>query len=283
MKNINLRVLLSALCMAAILAGGFSRAEAGPVRFDQVVQILTAHPGQAQTAVFSRIAVAGSQARVGMDDDEDDAKKKKSAPVQQDDRVITETRTEIVEDGPCFCEEDEKRRGFPKWALLGLAAIPFAFITTNKTPTPSRTPTPPGGSINATAATCEPATGNVTRIQFIGQLLGLTFLIDGLPVVPDAGGFVTVPPGPHTWTVLQNGVVVASGDIFVPNCNGTPTPTPTPTPTITPTPTKTPPTTVMPTPPEPVPGANDDPALWDRLGIGRSPRRSPTIWQAPRG
>jgi hypothetical protein len=260
MKNINLRVLLSALCMAAVLAGGVSRADAGPVKFDQIVQILTAHPGKGQTSLFSRIAIAGSQTAVVTDDDEDDAKKKKSEPVPQDDRVITETRTEIVDDGPCFCEEDEERRGFPKWALLGLAAIPFLFITT-KSPTPTPTRTPPGGSINATAATCEPATGNVTRIQFIGQLLGLTFLIDGLPVVPDAAGFVTVPPGPHTWAVLQNGVVVASGDIFVPPCNSTPTPTPTPTPTvtptptptITPTPTKTPPTTVTPTPPEPVP------------------------------
>ena len=260
MKNINLRVLLSALCMGAVLAGGFSRADAGPVRFEQVVQILTAHPGKGQTSVFSRIAVLGSQPPAATDDDEDDIKKKKSEPVQQDDRVITETRTEIVDDGPCFCEEDEERRGFPKWALLGLAAIPFIFLfDDDDTPTP--TPTLPPGGITAFAAPCVPATGNVTRIQFIGQLFGLTFLIDGQPVVPDAGGFVTVPPGPHTWTVLRNGVVIASGDIFVPACEGTPTPTPTPTPTvtptptptITPTPTKTPPTTVTPTPPEPIP------------------------------
>jgi hypothetical protein len=150
MKNINLRLVLSALCIASVLAGGFSRAEAGPVRFDQVIQILNARPGKAETIAFSRIAVAGSQpAAAATDDDEKDPAKKKSEPVQQDDRVITETRTEIVEEGPCYCEEDEKRRGFPKWALLGLAAIPIAFILIKRrkdTPTPTipttQTPTP---------------------------------------------------------------------------------------------------------------------------------------------
>ena len=48
MKNINFRVLLSAICMASILAG-FTKINAGPVRFDQVVQIINAKPGKAET------------------------------------------------------------------------------------------------------------------------------------------------------------------------------------------------------------------------------------------
>jgi len=276
MKNMNFRVLLSLVCVASILAG-FSKVSAGPVRFDQVVQIVNARPGQASTGTFSRLAVAGDYSSILVNDgkdDTDDAKKK-----QQQDRVIVETKSELTEDTTYDCvEEVVVNRGFPKWALLGLAAIPIGFILIrrhNDTPTPTPTTTPPGGGISVLAAPCTPATGNVTRVQFIGQLLGLTFLLDGAPVVPDAGGFVTVAPGPHTYAVLRDGVVIASGDVFVPDCNGTPTPTPTitptptmtttptptftptptPTPTMTPTPTTTPtpPMTPTPTPPEPVP------------------------------
>lgn len=141
MKNINFRALLSAVCVASVLAG-FTKVSAGPVRFDQVVQIVNARPGKAETSTFSRLRVAGDYTFLFSPDDDDD-KKKKEAPVQ-DDRVITETRTDIVEDDFCDCEEDVKRRGFPKWALLGLAAIPIIFLLIHDdddTPTPTRTPT----------------------------------------------------------------------------------------------------------------------------------------------
>lgn len=149
MKNINLRVLLSAICVASVMAG-FTNVSAGPLRFDEVVQIVNARPGKAESSNFSRLAVAGSMS-AGIDDSDDD--KKKPSP-QQDGRVITETKSEIVDDDYCDCEED-KKRGFPKWALLGLAAIPVAFIlirdkkdtptptqTIPTTPTPTPTPTP---------------------------------------------------------------------------------------------------------------------------------------------
>jgi hypothetical protein len=146
MKKINLRVLLSAVCVASVLAG-FTKVNAGPVRFNEVVQIVIARPGKADSSMFSRLAVAGSMS-AGIDDSDDD--KKKPSP-QQDGRVITETKSEIVDDDYCDCEED-KRRGFPKWALLGLAAIPVAFILirdkkdtptpTQTVPGPSQTPTP---------------------------------------------------------------------------------------------------------------------------------------------
>ncbi len=135
MKNINFRVLLSAICVASVLAG-FTGVNAGPVRFNQVVTILDAKPGRADTAI------------VGSDDDD---KKKSEGQTRQDNRVITETRSEIVEDDACDCVEPT-HRGFPKWVLLGLAAIPIAFILIRhkETPTPtatvpnmSPTPTPP--------------------------------------------------------------------------------------------------------------------------------------------
>ena len=49
MKNINFRVLLSAICVASILAG-FTKINAGPVLFNQVVQVVNAKPGKAETA-----------------------------------------------------------------------------------------------------------------------------------------------------------------------------------------------------------------------------------------
>jgi hypothetical protein len=159
MKNINLRVLLSSVCVVSILAG-FTKVSAGPVRFDQVVQIVNAKPGKATTGAFSRLAVAGDYNSILVGDDDDDKKKKQT----QDGRVITETKSEITEDDTCDCVEDVViHRGFPKWALLGLAAIPIAFIiirhrkdtptptpsipitqtpTPTLTPTPSMTPTP---------------------------------------------------------------------------------------------------------------------------------------------
>ena len=150
MKNINSRVLLSAICVASILAG-FTKTNAGPIRFDQVVTIVNAKPGKAETGMFSRIRIAGDYGSVFASDDDD--KKKSDGQTRQDNRVITETRSEIVEDDTCDCVlADVHHRGFPKWALLGLAAIPIAFLLIrhrDKTPTPTATvpnmtPTPPG-------------------------------------------------------------------------------------------------------------------------------------------
>jgi len=139
--------------MASILAS-FTGVNAGPVRFDQVVQIINADPGKAETAGFSRLRLSGDFTFLVTSGDDDDKKKK---DVQtQDGRVITETRTDIVKDDVCDCEEvDVEKRGFPKWALLGLAAIPIAFILIHRhhdtptptpsipfTPTPTITPTP---------------------------------------------------------------------------------------------------------------------------------------------
>ncbi len=153
MRNIKLRFLLSATCMASILVG-FTQANAAPIRFDQVVQVLNARPEKAGSGSFAQLRVAGDFSFL-IDDDDDDKKK-----ITQDGRVITETKSDIVKDDVCDCEEpDHEKRRFPKWALLGLAAIPIAFIIIkdddDKTPTPTpsvpvtpsqtptKTPSPP--------------------------------------------------------------------------------------------------------------------------------------------
>ncbi len=150
MKTTNYRVYLSALCVVSILAG-FTKVSAGPVRFGQVVQVMNTRPGQSGMGVISKLRVAGDYTfLVGADDDDDVPKTK--GPEVQDGRVITETRIDVVRDDVCDCEEEVVAgRGFPKFLLLGLAAIPLAFILIRRkdspTPTPTipitQTPTPP--------------------------------------------------------------------------------------------------------------------------------------------
>lgn len=143
MRKINFQVFLSAICMASILAG-FTTINAGPIRFDQVVQVINARPGKTGTASLTQLRVAGDYSFIFGDDDDD----KKKAGQPQDGRVITETKSDIVKDDVCDCEEAvHEHRGFPKWALLGLAAIPIAFIIIKHhddtpTPTPSVPVTP---------------------------------------------------------------------------------------------------------------------------------------------
>ncbi|MFM9904991.1 MAG: PEP-CTERM sorting domain-containing protein [Pyrinomonadaceae bacterium] len=186
MKNFNFRALLSALCMASILAG-FTKVTAGPVRFDQVVQIVDARPGKAETGMFSRLAVAGDYSAILVNDDDDDKKKQR-----QDGRVITETKSEIVEDDICDCLPPEQHRGFPKWALLGLAAIPIAFILikrkkdtptptgtvpTTQTPTPTITPTP---SVTPTVTPTPPMTPTPTPPEPVPEPMTILLFGTGL-------------------------------------------------------------------------------------------------------
>lgn len=148
MRNLNFKFVLAALCLVSILSG-FSKVNAAPVQFNEVVQFINAKPGKASTVSFSRIGLADDPADTTGDGDDDE--KKKSAPAPQDGRVITTTTTEIVQEEDCNCEPLPPGGGFPKWALLGLAAIPIAIILIKRkkdtpTPTPSipMTPTPPG-------------------------------------------------------------------------------------------------------------------------------------------
>lgn len=199
MKNMNLRGLLSAICIASILAG-FTRIDAAPVTFDQVVQILNAKPGSADAGSISRLRLTDDMKFVMATDGDDDKKAKPAVP--QDGRVITETKTEIVTDDVCDCEEDVvTKRGFPKWALLGLAAIPVAFILIKRrkdtpTPTPPTTPTP-----GITPTPTPPTTPSPTPTP------GITPTPTPPPVTPTP----TPPePVPEPMTILLFGTGLAS-------------------------------------------------------------------------
>jgi len=177
MKNINLRVVLSAVCLVSIMAA-FVKVEAGPVRFDQVVQILNARPGKAETSSFTRIRVRNYYDGIIVRGDDDDTKKQGTQ--KQDGRVITETRTDIVNDDICDCVDDVKDSKFPKWALLGLAAIPIAFVLIKRkkdTPTPTPTPTTPTPTptVTPTPTPPEPVPEPMTILLFGTGLASIGF------------------------------------------------------------------------------------------------------------
>ena len=144
MNNSKIKEIFSAICVVSILAG-FTRVSAGPVRFDQVVQIINAHPTASQSGNVSRLLMSTDNIFLVSDDDEHKTKIKTTAP--QDDRVIIETRSDIVTDDVCDCEEVEViHRGFPKWPLLGLVPIPaIIWLRKRNTPTPTPTVTPMRG------------------------------------------------------------------------------------------------------------------------------------------
>ncbi|HQU82546.1 MAG TPA: PEP-CTERM sorting domain-containing protein [Pyrinomonadaceae bacterium] len=154
MRNTNLRFFLSAVSLASIWLAFVSSVEAAPVQFNQVVQVINAKPGKANTGSFSNLRLADDPI-VSTNGDDD-------TPKPQDDRVITETKVEIVEDDVCECNEPyiETRGGFPKWTLLGLGAIPLVFLVKNgddPTPTPT-TPTTPTATPTTTPTTTPTAT-----------------------------------------------------------------------------------------------------------------------------
>lgn len=136
MKNTKFKLALSFI---SLLAFSWS-VMAAPVRINQVVQTVNAKPGKAKTGGFSQLHLA-SDDTVKTDDDTDTP--------QQDKRVIITKTTEITEAEECRCEQPTPPKGFPKWTLLGLAAIPVAIILLNRddddpTPTPTPTTTPTG-------------------------------------------------------------------------------------------------------------------------------------------
>ncbi len=138
MKNLNFRFVLSAIALYSIMMVA-TTAKAAPVQFNQVVQVVNAKPGKADIGSFTQLRLAGDDPILSGGDEP-----KTDTPQTQDNRVITETRTEIVEDDVCDCEPiipPVKR--FP-YAWLALGAIPLLFIVKHgddKTPTPTTTPT----------------------------------------------------------------------------------------------------------------------------------------------
>lgn len=141
MRNLNFRVFLSALALYAIMSAFMTTAiKAAPVQFNQVVQVVNAKPGKAGTGGFAQLRLAGDDpAPVGDDTN-------KPVPPAQDDRVITETRSEIVEEEVCDCAPIPPVGGaFPYWTL-GFAALPLVFLIPPGDDDPDETPTPPTGT-----------------------------------------------------------------------------------------------------------------------------------------
>lgn len=165
MKNLNTRFFLSALALYSIMMAATGTAvKAAPVQFNQVVQVVNAKPGKANTGGFAQLRLAGDDLVLTGSDTKTD---EPAAP--QDDRVITETRSEIVEEEVCDCLQPPTPGGFPYWTL-GFAAIPFLFLIppggndSPSTPTPTTPTTTPTGTM--TPPPTEPVPEPMTILLF---------------------------------------------------------------------------------------------------------------------
>jgi hypothetical protein len=145
MKNFNFRFVLSAIALYSIMMAA-TTAKAAPVQFNQVVQVVNAKPGKANNGAFTQLHLVGDEPILKADD----TPKTETPQTPQDNRVITEIKTEIVEDDVCDCIViPPVVKGFP-YGWLALGGVPLLFLIPNgddKTPTPTppvttETPTP---------------------------------------------------------------------------------------------------------------------------------------------
>ena len=144
MKNFNFRFVISAIALYSIMMAA-TTAKAAPVQFNQVIQVVNAKPGKANTGGFTQLHLVGDEPVLKTGDTP-----KGDTPQPQDNRVITEIKTEIVEDDVCDCVViPPVVKGFP-YGWLALGGVPLLFLIPNgddKTPTPTppvttETPTP---------------------------------------------------------------------------------------------------------------------------------------------
>jgi hypothetical protein len=233
MKNLRFRLVLSAICLVSIMMSA-TASNAASVGFNQVLQIINAKPGKANTGGFAQLRLADDNI-IFTGDDGDDKKTAAPAPIQ-DDRVIVETRAEIVEDDVCDCELPPVSNSRFPYAWLPLAAVPLLFlIPRRKDRTPTPTPTIP------TTQTPTPTTTPTPTVT------------------------PTVTPTPPGMTPTPTPTVTPTPPSMTPTPTPPMTPTPTPpkmTPTPTPpgmTPTPTPPTKTTPTPPMKTPTPPTEP------------------------
>lgn len=139
MKDYRIKFWLTVVCLVSFSTFTLSTS-AAPVRFNEVVQVVSIKSGKTGAGSYSQLRLKNEVAVFDNTNDDNESS------TQDDDRVIKETKVEIVEE-PCDCVDSTviKKAGFPKWALLGLAAIPVAFLIVrdkDKTPTPTTTSTP---------------------------------------------------------------------------------------------------------------------------------------------
>ena len=143
MRKINFRNFFLSVAFISLLAA--TTLNAAPVRFDQVIQVVNAKPGKAKTGNFSQLRLANDPPpSSSSENDPPSSTDPVTSPTPpQDDRVIVETDYDVVEEEVCDCVDvPTPRGGFPYFALLPLAAIPFFFIPPGDD-NDSPTPTPP--------------------------------------------------------------------------------------------------------------------------------------------
>jgi PEP-CTERM motif len=191
MKKLNFKTALSAVSLISMLMIATS-VKAAPVHFEQVVQVVNAKPGKANSGGFTKLRVAGDDDVIVSTNDGDD---KDDPPTQQQERVITEVSYDVVEDEACNCPVDETGpakvgKKFPYWTILAAAgAIPVAVVLLrkkDKTPTPTpfgpETPTPtPTGTVTPTPTVTptitptptEPVPEPITLLLFGTGLAGI--------------------------------------------------------------------------------------------------------------
>ena len=133
MKNTKLKVVLSTFVLFSMLSLT-TFANAAPLLFLQAGQVGFTKPTKAAAGCSRQKCLIDNDLLAPLDDAKeiDDVKEKvKPTPTPQDGRVITETRTEIVEETACDCEEEKVvAGGFPIFPLFGLpfAFLPFLFV-----------------------------------------------------------------------------------------------------------------------------------------------------------
>ncbi len=186
MKNTKLQFVLSSLSLFAIMMTA-TVAQAAPVRFNQVTQMVDAKPSGAKTGGFTQLRLIVDDVVVSAVKTEDDP----TAP--QDDRVIVTKTSQVVLADDCGCDQPPPEKKFPYWALLGLVAIPIAVVLINRkdktptptatvptqtptltpTPTPPTTPTPTPTPTPTVTPTPEPVPEPMTILLFGTGLAGI--------------------------------------------------------------------------------------------------------------
>jgi hypothetical protein len=90
MEKLNLKFIAVVVILFSIMTATI--ANAAPVKFQQVTQVVNVKPGKANNGNFSHLRLTGDGIISNDPNDNDEDKKKSStASPQQDDRFITET------------------------------------------------------------------------------------------------------------------------------------------------------------------------------------------------
>lgn len=141
MKSLKLKNLLSAVGLMALVFTTMP-VKAGTVPMSDVIQEINAKPAKSGGAA-ARLRTTGDQKTDGTGD-ANAANDPVPSATPPSGRVYTVEEVDVIKDEDCNCVQPEKKRKFPYWVFLGLAAVPFAFCCRggDDEPPPSNTPPP---------------------------------------------------------------------------------------------------------------------------------------------